>query len=744
MYVGKRVPRLEDHRLLTGSGRFTDDVMLAGQVWCAFVRSPHPHARIVRIGKAGGPGVLAVLDGEDYAADGLAPIQHVPNPLEALDLSRRAFESPLERPQWPLARGEARHVGEPVAVVIAENRLLASDAAERVEVEYEALPLERTECFRRSLGDAAAVRRALEVAPLVVRREFVNQRIASCTMEPRSALADYRDGRITLVTGSQGVHRLHQILMEIFHARAEDIRVVSEDVGGSFGARAYLHPEQALVAWAARRLGRPVKWTGERSEAFVSDFQGRDSTTRAALGLDTTGRIVACDVEAQADIGAHTVSFVPMVNYRNILTSVYRVPAVHVEVRGVITNTLPAVPYRGAGRPEAHHALERLLDIAARRLGLDRAEIRRRNLLRRDELPYRLASGLEFDSGDFCGYMERALELADYAGSEKRKAVAATRGKKHGIGIANYVEAPAGAPRERVELAMNGSELLITAGTLSSGQGHETSFAQVVADQLGIAIERVRLRTGDTDVVAVGGGTHSDRSMRLAGTLLLRCSQALVEAGREAAAELLEARAGDVVFERGAYRIAGTDRRIGIFQVAANRPLSGADEFNGRIPAYPGGSAVCELEVDPETGGVEILRYVAVDDVGQPINPMIVEGQAHGAIVQGVGQALMEGVRYDAGQILNGSFADYGMPRSNDVPSFTCELAEDPTAGNPLRVKGGGEGAIVPATAAVINALCDALGVEDIAMPATPQRLWTLLSTSFPGRPSSTARPGRR
>src|SRR5688572_12251638 len=580
MYIGTRVPRLEDHRLLTGSGRFTDDVALPGQVWCAFVRSPHPHARIVGIDKAGAADARAVLDGEDYAADGVGPVQHVPNPLEALDLSRRAFDNPLERPHWPLARGEVRHVGEPVAVVVAKSASLAKDAAERVQVDYEPLPLERTECFRRASGDAAAVRRALERAALVVRREFVNQRIASCTMEPRSALADYREGRLTLITGSQGVHRLHQILAEIFHARPEDIRVVSEDVGGSFGTRAYLHPEQAVVAWAARRLGRPVKWTGERSEAFVSDFQGRDSTTRAALGLDAAGRIVACDVEAEADLGAHTVSFVPMVNFRNILPSVYRVPALHVEVRGVITNTLPAVPYRGAGRPEAHHALERLLDIAARRLGVDRAEIRRRNLVRKDELPYRLASGLVFDSGDFRGYMERALLLSDYTGAEKRKAVSRSKGRLRGIGIANYVEAPAGAPRERVELTATGSEVSIIAGTLSSGQGHETSFAQVVAELLGIAIERVRLRTGDTDVVATGGGTHSDRSMRLVGTLLVRGAHALIERGREAAAELLEARAGDLVFERGAYCIAGTDRRIGIFDIAAKKPLSAAEEFN--------------------------------------------------------------------------------------------------------------------------------------------------------------------
>jgi carbon-monoxide dehydrogenase large subunit len=721
MYIGRALPRLEDDRLLKGEGRFTDDGALPGQLWCAFVRSPHPHARIVGIEKSS---ALAVLTGEDYAADGLRPIQHTPNPMEALDTSVRAFENALERPHWPLARDEVRHVGEPVAAVIAETRELARDAAEQVEVEYEPLPLEHTLCFRRESGDARAVRQALAGAALVVRHEFVNQRIASCTLEPRSALGNFRDGRYTLVTGSQGVHRLHQILTEVFQTAPEGVRVISDDVGGSFGTRAYMHPEQVVVVWAARRLGRPVKWTAERSEAFVSDFQGRDSLTRAALGLDAQGRIAAYDVEAEANIGAHTVSFVPMVNYRNILTTVYRVPAVHVEVRGVITNTLPAVPYRGAGRPEAHHVLERLLDMAARGLGIDRAEIRRRNLVRKDELPYRTPAGLVLDSGEFHRYLERALELAGYSSFLRRKEQAKSRGRRRGIGIANYVEAPVGAPKEQVRLTVSGDGAEIIAGTLSSGQGHETSFAQVAADLLGVPIERVRLRTGDTDVVPSGGGTHSDRSMRLAGTLLFQCSQAIIGQGREIAAELLEARADDIVFEQGEFRIAGTDRTIGLPEIARKKALTALKEFNGRLPAYPAGAAVCEVEVDPDTGAIDILGYAAVDDVGQPINPLIVEGQAHGAIAQGVGQALVEGVALIGGQIANGSFADYGIARSNDLPSFRCALIEDPTAGNPLRVKGGGEGGIVPATAAVINALCDALDVEDIGMPATPQRIW--------------------
>jgi carbon-monoxide dehydrogenase large subunit len=720
--IGRPVPRLEDERLLKGAGRFADDEVLERQAWCAFVRSPHAHARIVAIRKTPNPGVLAVLTGDDWVADGLGAIDHVPNPLETLDITKKAFDSPLERPHWPLAVGEARHVGEPLAAVIAETAGEARDAAERVAVEYEELPLERSPCFRQVLGDAAATQRALAQAALVVRHEFVNQRIANCQMEPRSAIGGYESGQLTLISGSQGVHRLQQALRNCF--KTERIRVLSRDVGGAFGPRAYLHPEQAVVVWAARRLGRPVRWTSERAEAFVSDFQGRGSTARAALGLDAEGRILAYEAEVEADLGAHTVSFVPMANFRNILTTVYRVPAVHVEVRGVVTNTVPAVPFRGAGRPEAHHVLERLLDMAARRLDIDRAEIRRRNLVRPG---YQTASGLRFDSGDFAGYMERALAMADYEGFAKRR----TAGRLRGIGIANYVESPSGATGERVEVTVSAEGVQIIAGTQSSGQGHETSFAQVVADRLGVPMERVRLTTGDTDQVKTGGGTHSDRSMRIGGTLLARASEAIIQKGREAAAEMLEARAGDLEFRHGEYRIAGTDRRVSLLQLCERGPLTAAEEFSGRIPAYPAGSAVCELEVDPDTGSVTIVRYSVVDDVGQAINPMIVEGQTHGGIAQGVGQALAEEVVFEPStcQLLNGSFADYGIAHAADLPGFACELAEDPTAGNPLRVKGGGEGGIVPATAAVINALCDALDVDDIAMPATPQKVWRAINS---------------
>jgi carbon-monoxide dehydrogenase large subunit len=467
-----------------------------------------------------------------------------------------------------------------------------------------------------------------------------------------------------------------------------------------------------------------MKWTSDRSEAFVSDFQGRDALVEAALGLDAEGRITAYEASVRGDIGAHSVTYVPLSNLRTVFTTVYPVPTVHLELRGVQTCTVPTAPYRGAGRPEAHHVIERLLDMAARRLALDRAQIRRRNLVRKSQLPYRTSMGLNFDCGDFAGYMERALTLADYSSFSARRRAG---GKLRGIGIANYVESPVGAPSERVEIAVDGRGAQIIAGTQSTGQGHETTFVQVLASKLGLPLEKIRLRTGDTQF-ARGGGTHSDRSMRLAGTLIVRAADKVVEQGRDAAAALLEVAPGDLVFEQGEFRVAGTDRRIALLQVAEARPLAAAEEFTGRIPAYPAGTAVCEVEVDPETGRAEVLRYTTVDDVGQPINPMIVDGQTHGGIAQGVGQALAEGMVYDAsGQVLTGSYMDYALARSTDLPFFQCQLAEDPTAGNPLRVKGGGEGGIVPATAAVINALCDAIGVDDLPMPATPHAIWRAL-----------------
>lgn len=668
--------------------------------------------------------------GRDYISEGLGPVDHIPNPLSVHDVGRKTFTAPGEAAHWPLAHEIVRHVGEPVAVAVGDSAQAARDAAERIEVHYEPLPLDEETCVTAESGDAAAVKAAFARAAVVVRHSFHHQRVASSPMEPRAAVGEYDGGSgvYTLTSGTQGVSRIQHALAGVLSAPKEKIRVVSRDVGGAFGPRSYLYPEQVVVLWLAKRLGRPVKWTGSRSEAFVSDFQGRDAHIDAALALDAQGRMLAYEALVRGDVGAHTVSFVPLANFRNILTTVYHVPAVHVRLRGVRTHTVPTAPYRGAGRPEAHHAIERLLDIAARRLSLDRAEIRRRNLVRREQLPYRTPMGLNFDSGDFAGYMERALGLSDYFGFEKRRAEAAARGKRRGIGIANYVESPVGAPSERLELSVTRDGVQMTAGTQSSGQGHETSFVQVLADKLGVPMEKIRLRTGDTDFVSAGGGTHSDRSMRIVGTLIVRAAARVVEQAREAAAARLECQVADITYASGEFRITGTDRSVSLFDLAAQSPLGVAEEFTGRIPAYPAGCAVCEVEVDPETGRVELERYASVDDVGQAVNPMIVDGQTHGGIAQGAGQALWEGALFDAGgQVLTGSYMDYGLARSTDLPSFRCELAEDPTAGNPLRVKGGGEGGIVPATAAVINAVCDALDVDDVPMPATAHAVWRIL-----------------
>lgn len=770
-YIGKSIPRFEDRRFLTGQGRYTDDYRLEGELFCAFVRSPYAHARILGIDAAETlrlPGVAAVLTGADYLADGLGGIAHMPNGADVIDVSLRSFMPPeqvLDLAHRPIAAERARFVGEPVAVVVAQSAALARDAAELVSVDYEQLPSVSSVvdavkegapqlweqapgnfCFSLEFGEAQATAKALAAALHVVRHEFVNSRIVNCQLEPRSALGvhDAASGLHTLISGNQGVHTQRVALAAVLKVPIEQVRVVSPDVGGGFGPRTHLYPEQVAVVWAAKRLGRPVRWTSDRSEAFLADYQGRDSVASAALALDAEGRILAYDVDWCGNVGAHTVSYTSMGNARRVLPTVYHVPAFHLRVQGVLTNTVPTAPFRGAGRPEAHHLIERLLDMAALRIGIDRVEIRRRNLVGRNRMPYRTVTGITFDSGDFPGYMEKALALADWNGFPARKAAARARGRLAGIGVANHVEIPVGFPMERVVVRVAGDGTVdVIVGTQSSGQGHETSFAQVVADQFGVAIETIRIRYGDSDFVALGGGTHSDRSMRIAGTLMVKAASEVIDKGKSAAAALLEVAAADIVFAEGVFHVAGTDRSVNLFDVARaveagdvapdlRQVLAASQDFRGRIPAYPGGSCVCELEVDPETGTLEITRYSLVDDVGQPINPMIIEGQAHGGVVQGVGQALREGVVIDpeSGQVLSGSFMDYGISRADDLPSFRVGHAEDPTAGNPLRVKGGGEGGIVGATAVVHNALCDALaeaGIEDVPMPATPLAIWAAL-----------------
>lgn len=764
--IGQSIPRLEDRRLVTGNGSYTDDISVEGQVFAAFMRSPHAHARIVSIDTAAAraaDGVLAVLTGQDYLDAGFQGIEHVPMPVDAIDHTVPAFSdaignSAYSRRHLPLPTDAVRHVGEAVVMVIAHSAAQARDAAEMVEVDYETLPaVVRADdalakgapqlyedapgnlCFEVQLGDRARAQQIFAAAHLVLRREFHHSRVVNCQMEPRAAIGSYDEasGAYTLISGSQGAVRQKMGLMAALRVGADKMRVVCPDVGGGFGPRSSLYVEQLAVLWAARAVGRPVKWTGDRSEAFLSDYQGRDAILRAAIAFDADGRILALDHEWIGNVGAHTVSYVPMSNGTRIMTTVYHVPVAAVHVRAALTNTAPTAPYRGAGRPEANHLMERLLDLGAHTLGIDRIDIRRRNLVTHDAMPYRSAMGLHYDSGDFAGNMERVLELADWDGFGARRAASAARGKLRGIGLANYIEAPVGAPRERIEMRVEaGGVVDIVAGTQTQGQGHATTFAQVVVAHLGVPIDSVRLRTGDTAFVSVGGGTHSDRSMRLGGTLLVQGAAAIVEKAKAALASMRGIDEADIRFADG--RFHAGDTGIGLFELAreleqaGKEPLDVVAEFNGRMAAHPTGAAVMELEVDPDTGEVELLHYASVDDVGQPINPLIVEGQVHGGLAQGIGQALSEGfeVDPDSGQVMSGSFMDYGVPRAGRVPRVTLEFREDPTSGNPLRVKGGGESGITPATAVIFNALADAMGEDsdaELTMPATPAVIWNFI-----------------
>jgi carbon-monoxide dehydrogenase large subunit len=756
--IGRPLPRFEDLRLTRGAGRYTDDIDATGATYAALVRAPHAHAAIVSIDVAAAmasPGVLTVLTGADYRADGLRGIPHTPVPADALDVSMPAFRPEhgfvLDQSTEPLAVDIVRALGEPVAIVVAETLAQARDAAEMVEVAYEMRPAVTdvhaalapdapllwpsapgNRCLDVAFGDAEATAKALDASTLRLDRDFVNQRIVNCQMEPRTVLGSYdeTDQKYTLFAGTQGVARQRVVLAAALAVPVGAVRVVTHDVGGGFGPRTFLDAESVLACWAAKRIGRSVKWTSTRSEAFLTDYGARDLVTRVKIGFDHDGRIRAMDVELVGSIGAQPVAYVPLANGYRLISTVYHVPVAHVHVVGVMTNTPPTVAFRGAGRPEAVYAIERLLDMAAHRLGLDRLEIRRRNLVPHRAMPYRNIMGLTYDCGDFAKNMDGVLAHADWAGFEERRKVSAGNGLRRGIGIANYVETPVGAPRERVDVAVRTAGIDIVAGTQSTGQGHETSFAQVVAERLGVDVDRVRLLTGDTDRMAQGGGSHSNRSMRIAGTLMVQATDIIVANGRERAARLLGVAPAAVSFRGGLFGTASSNRQFSVFDLVESdgEPLTASQEFVGRIPAFPTGCAICEVEVDPETGVVVVVRYTTVDDVGQAINPLIVEGQTHGGIAQGIGQALLEGAAWDSeGQMITGSFMDYAMARASDLPSYDVYLDEDPTSGNPLRVKGGGEGGITPAPAAVINAIVDALsedGVEDLIMPATPYTVW--------------------
>jgi aerobic carbon-monoxide dehydrogenase large subunit len=765
--IGRPVARKEDARLLTGQGSFSDDVNLAGQAYAVMVRSPHAHARIRAIDAAralAAPGVIAVLTGADAFADGLKPIPHRPiiGPPD-IALGRRDASDKFLSPHRVLPHDKARFVGEAVAMVVADTLGAAKDAAERVRVDFEPLPavtdtLAATAedaprlwdeaasnvCVDAEVGDAAAAAAAFDRARHVVRLETWVQRVTGAPLEPRAAVGDYdaTSGRTTLYAGSGGVVRQRHELAAVLDVPVDRIRVVSGDVGGNFGTRNAFYPEFALVAWAARRIGRPVKWTCERHEAFLSDYQGRDLFACAELALDQSGAFLALRGSVISNVGAHTVSFVPLIKGVSLLSSVYRIPAACIRARAVMSNTPPTNPYRSAGRPEAMFVIERLIERAADSHGFNRIELRQRNLVRPDEMPYANPLGLTYDSGEYRRAMDAALARADWDGFAQRRTAAASLGKRRGIAVANYVEFTTGAPREWTKVTvLTENRVEVAIGTLSSGQGHQTSFAQCVTEWLGVPFDCVDLIQGDTDLVPIGGGSHSGRSMRLAGLVIGKATDAIIARGKKIAAHVLEAAEHDIEFASGTFTVKGTDRSIGIFEIAragADRrdlpaelagPLAAECDHTVEAGGFPFGSHVCEVEIDPELGRIDLIGYVAVDDVGRAINPRILHGQAHGAIAQGVGQALRECCVYDghAGQPLSASFMDYAIPRAGDLLPFTTEISEVLSPTNPLGVRAGGEGGTTPALAVVVNAVLDALSefeVEHVDMPLTSEKVW--------------------
>jgi carbon-monoxide dehydrogenase large subunit len=709
-------------------------------------------------------GVVAVLTGQDATADGLRPIPHKPVPTNPNEfpLGGRDGTPIFVAPHPPLPADRARFVGEAVAIVLAETAAAAADCAEGVVVDYEPLPsvtatpdavranapivwddIGSNLCVDSVAGETGAADAAFARAAHVVRLDTWVPRITGVPMEPRAALGVYDEatGRYTLFAGSGGVVRHKNDLAEILGVPETAVRVVAQEVGGNFGTRNSLYPEFALVAWAARRLRRPVKWTCTRREAFLTDYQARDLVSGMELALDAEGGFLALRGVNTSNVGAHTVTFVPLNKGRELSTSVYRVPAAAVRGRAVLSNTSPLGAYRSAGRPQVMYVMERLIDLAARRHGFDRLELRRRNLVPPGAMPYTNPFGIVYDSGEYAAAQDRAVALSDWGGFETRRLEARQRARYRGIGIANYIEIATGAPRERAQISVRPEGVIdVVLGTLSAGQGHETSFAQLIAEWLGVEADQVRLITGDTDRVPVGGGSHSGRSMRLGGVVMAKASDQIVERGRHLAAWLLEASAADIEFSDRRFTVKGTDRSVDLFAVAAaglrgdapealRGPLEASCDETVSTPSFPYGCAVCEVEVDPETGVVEIARYTSVDDVGRAINPMIVHGQTHGGIAQGVGQALWELCHYDAetGQMHSATFMDYAMPRADMLPAFTTEISEVPSTSNPLGLRGGGEGGATPAPAAVVNAIVDALahlGVEHLEMPVTPERVW--------------------
>jgi carbon-monoxide dehydrogenase large subunit len=772
--IGARLARKEDQRFLRGKGNYVDDINRPGQTYAAFVRSPHAHANIRSVDTSAAeaaPGVVAVFTGADVAADQVGPL------ICGWAITSKDGSAMNMPPHTVLAQNKVNYVGDHVAMVIAETLAQARDAAELVSVDYEELPAivstadadspnapqlhpeaPNNTCFDWELGDKAAVDAAIAASAHVTKLELVNNRLVPNAMEPRAAVGDYDQATdsLTLYTTSQNPHVARLVLSAFFGIAPEHkLRVVAPDVGGGFGSKIFIYSEETACVWAARKVNRPVKWTADRSESFVSDAHGRDHVTTVELGLDANNKFTAMRCSTKANLGGYMSLFssaVPTYMYATLLAGQYTTPVIYSEVKTVFTNTTPVDAYRGAGRPEATYVVERVVEAAARELGMDPAELRRQNLIQPDQFPYETPVIHTYDIGDYEAGMNKAMELADYAGFAARKEQSKANGKLRGIGFSNFIEACGIAPSaavgalgggvglwEAAQIRFNPTgNVTVFTGTHSHGQSHETTFAQVVAEQLGVPVENVEVVHGDTDKGPFGMGTYGSRSIAVGGSAIIRAGEKIIAKGKKIAAHILEAAEDDIEFADGNFTVAGTDKAMNIGEIAFsayvphNYPEGlepGLDESAFYDPlnfSFPSGTHVCEVEIDPDTGIVEIVKYTAVDDFGTVINPMIVEGQVHGGIVQGVGQALTEGCAYDpeTGQLVTGSFMDYTMPRADDVPSFNTGTTETPSPLNPLGVKGCGEAGAIAAPAAVMNAVTDALGTENIQMPATPEKVW--------------------
>ena len=769
--IGASVTRKEDKRFLTGRGRYTDDLNRPGQAIAYFLRSPVAHAVIKSIDTSAAeaaPGVVAVFTGKDMETDGVGSL---PCGWVVKDKHGEPHKAP---PHFPLVRDKVRYVGDHVAMVIAETLAQAKDAAELIEVDYDEQPpvidaagamqgallhdeAPQNLCYDWELGDEAAVDEALSKAADVVKLDIVNNRLIPNAIEPRAAIAEFNPAHDSyeLFSTSQNPHLLKLILCAFVLGIPETkLRVIAPDVGGGFGSKIYCYAEETACLWASKRLnGRPIKWTAERSESFLADAHGRDHVSSITLGLDADHKFTALKVLTTANLGAYLSNFatcIPTYLYATLLAGQYLTPVIYCNVKGVFTSTAPVDAYRGAGRPEATYVVERIVEVAARQLGVDPAELRRKNFIQPDQFPYQTPVALTYDVGDYEPALDQAMQMIDYKGFPQRRAESEARGKLRGIGFSAYIEACGIAPSAvvgalgagvglwesaQVRMKATGSVMVMT-GSHAHGQGHETTFSQVVSDYLGIPYEHVEIVHGDTGQVPMAMGTYGSRSLAVGGSAIIKACDKIIEKGRKIAAHMLEADVGDVEFKDGNYTVSGTDRSKSIGEVAfaAYVPHDypegvepGLDETAFYDPlnfTYPAGVHIAEVEIDPDTGVTTIVDWVAVDDFGKVINPMIVEGQVHGGIAQGVGQALLENCAYDEnGQLMTGSYMDYTMPRADNLPSFKVDMTESPCTHNPLGVKGCGEAGAIAAPAALMNAITDALGVE-IDMPASTEKVW--------------------